>query len=107
MNTQEKLAREFSRIVTEWLGVDIMRQVIESNLSNKGTIYEDCCDTGNYCDSNEAMMEAFEVVMGRSIAVSYDDDGNETEELLRKHEEDFALINSAWDMAKKNNYWLS
>jgi hypothetical protein len=106
MNTQEKISREFSRIVTEWLGVDTMRKVIESNLSNKGTIYEDCCDTGNYCDSNEAMIEAFENVLGRSLTMSYDEDGNETEELMRKHEEDFALINFAWDMAKKNNFYL-
>jgi len=102
----ETLAREFSKEITEWLGVATMRKVILENESHKGTSYEDCCATGNYCDSNMAMNEAFERVLGREFNFSYLEDGTETPEQLKKHEEDTDLWNSAWDMAKKNKYWI-
>lgn len=106
MNTTEQLARVFSRIVYEWLGESTMREVIASNESYKGTTYEGCCATGNHCDSNMAMDEAFHVVLGRGFTHSCDDEGNETPELLAKHEADSELWNTAWDMAKANRFWL-
>jgi len=108
MDNMEKIAREFSREITEWLGVETIREVIALNESYKGTKYEGCCATGNYCDSNMAMAYAFKQVMGRNLQYSYDEEtGEETPELQALHEADCELWNSAWDMAKNNNFYLN
>jgi hypothetical protein len=106
MNTETKVAKEFSRIVTEWLGKETMLKVIRENQEHVGTMYEDCCATGNYCDSNMAMLEAFENTLGREFQVSYGINGEENLETLKAHDADCELWNTAWDMAKKNRYWI-
>jgi hypothetical protein len=106
MNTETKVAKEFSRIVTEWLGKETMLKVIRENQDNVGTMYEDCCATGNYCDSNMAMLEAFEFVTGSPFRFLETLDGSDTQDALSANEEDCELWNAAWDMAKKNRYWI-
>jgi hypothetical protein len=103
MDTETKVAREFSRIVTEWLGKETMLKVIQENKDHIGTMYEDCCATGNYCDSNMAMLEAFVLGVGRDFNLILDD---ESPENMARHEADCELWNAAWDMAKKNQYWI-
>lgn len=80
------LANKFSMILRSWLTEDEMKKVIERN---KTETYRDVCHSHDFCDANMAMLEAIE-----SFGLTIDAD----------NEEDAALWNSAWEIAKKNNF---
>jgi hypothetical protein len=101
-----QIAKEFSKVITSWLGEETMMKVIQENHDHIGTQFEGCCATGNHCDSNLAMLEAFENILGRELHLQYDADGNESEEQFALYSADCDLWNSSWDIAKKNNYFL-
>lgn len=83
----EELARTFSAIIRKWLSQAELLNVIYLN----GTAeYANCCATHNYCDPNQAMIDALE-----QFGV-YGFDAND-EELT-------ALINEAWSLARKRNF---
>ena len=50
------VAREFCRILSEWLTPEQMREVITKNATPE---YAGCCATHDYCDPNQAMLDAF------------------------------------------------
>ena len=58
----DRLARAFAAVLLEWLGPETMRVVVEENQpwKNGGEI---CC-SGDHCDSNMAMVEAYLLLMG-------------------------------------------
>lgn len=91
-STEIAIANEFSRILREWLTADQMEAI---NKSNHESNFEGGCASHEYCDPNEAMLEAFEIATGNP----WDFDGNES---VRNAE--MELMNSAWDLAMKNNY---
>lgn len=80
------LANEFSKVLHEWLGTE---KIVEINLLNEG---EDktCCHSHDFCDSNEAMAEAFIALYGRNISV--------------RSQRDTDLVNNAWALAKNNKF---
>jgi hypothetical protein len=80
------IAREFSRIIRDWLTPEQLASVIASNSDDKST-----CDTHDFCDANMAMDPAFNVVMGRSPAVQSNND--------------CATWGKAWDIAKANDFF--
>lgn len=98
MTQIETLAVEFSKVLHEWLGSD-MKEVVRINHTTqyKG---KEACASHNYCDSNMAMNEAFEKVMGRKY-IFFDDDKPETE---KQNEEDTNLCNAAWSLARTNQF---
>jgi len=84
----ERLAAEFSTILHEWLNKD---QVEDINRKNASPEYKDgCCATHDYCDPNEAMIQAFEKVIGRKINMQQQSDIN--------------LINIAWNVARAQEF---
>lgn len=93
----QKLAREFSRLL--WRDIpENMNHVIEEN---KLPGNENSCATHDYIDSNMTMDEAFTNVMGRRY-VFFNNDMPETE---KQNEEDTNLINFAWELAQKNDFY--
>lgn len=82
-----KLARAFSVVLLEWLGPD---RVAEAAALNDAELNPDVCHTHDFCDANEAMLVAFERVLGREADVQSDDDT--------------ALWNAAWDRAKADRF---
>lgn len=88
----ETLAREFSAILKTWLTPDEQKQVIERNAGYVGTEYENCCATGDFCDSNMAMDEALQK---HGIECDPQDDAQA------------ALWNEAWAIAKQNGFWFA
>lgn len=84
---KESLARKFSAIMRDWLTPQQMAEVIRLN---KTEAYLGACATHNYCDSNMAMAEAFESVIGREPDVSSDSDCD--------------MWNHAWDIAQENEF---
>lgn len=99
------ISSKFSETLHQWLGEETMRKVVELNRSYIGTKDEGCCASGDFCDSNMAMLEAFELVLGREFIYSYEDEtGEESPELFAKHEADCNLWNTAWAVAKKKEF---
>ena len=102
MNSQvEILAREFAKEITEWLGVETMREVVRLNASYVGTEFDGCCATHNFCDANMAMLRCFERVMEKEFH-----EDSENPELEHQREEERELWNSAWVLAHENNFWI-
>lgn len=52
------LSSEFSRILREWLSPD---ELAEINRRNSTPEYSGCCASHDFCDPNQAMVEALEV----------------------------------------------
>lgn len=83
-----KLATEFSDILRSWLSAPEMEEV---NRKNSTPDYSTCCASHEFCDPNVAMIEAFEKAIGRSMDFQSDDD--------------MGLVNTAWALAKRNNFY--
>lgn len=89
------LAAEFARIINEWLTPAEMRAVVAQNEASflaaraKGKKCQTCA-TGDYCDSNVAMEEAFTTVLKRDMDL--------------QSEADVDLWGRAWDRAKDMNF---
>lgn len=80
MNTQTiQLANRFAALIREWLTEDELAEVVEANAADPHY-----CATHDYCDPNEAMIQAFVEVMGRDLDPIADE----------------AAINAAWSAAR-------
>lgn len=87
--TPDRVAREFCRVIRQWLTPAQLRAVIKTNRERR----DSTCATGDYCDSNMAMSEAFARVWGQPE--SRIDVGNQ---------HSVAVWNRAWDMAKAADF---
>lgn len=88
-----KLALAFTKVLRKWLTRAQMDEVV---LRNETSLYDDCCATGDFCDSNMAMEEAFQKAFSRDPEVVEPDGAN--------HEADCQLWNAGWDIAKRMNF---
>lgn len=86
-NTVARLATAFS---AELVGALPFVELLEVNQRNRDEQNGNICHSHDFIDANECMSEAFFKVMGRLI----DFDGDE----------DFALINQAWTVAKASDF---
>jgi len=91
-----QLAAEFSRILNKWLGPQTMRKVVQeneaariANFLNVGKPVDDTCASGDYCDANMAMLEAWSTLTGTPQAAIRID----TQWVMDR-------INAAWAVAK-------
>lgn len=81
MNASE-LARSFADILGDWLTPEQFAEMREKNRAN---ICANICASHDYCDANEAMLDAFEYLAHREADLIDDAD----------------LINEAWNIAKR------
>jgi hypothetical protein len=86
VTTPEQLANEFSWVLNEWLEP---KEIAEINRRNALPEYVGLCASGDFCDSNQAMIDA-ESKLGI--------------ELDPRFNEDVALLNAAWDIAKCSGF---
>lgn len=85
------LAHAFSKVLKEWLTAEEMETVIKRNNSHH---YSDMvCASHDFCDANMAMNKAFNRVLRRNALVHSD--------------KDITLWNSAWNVAKENNFFIN
>jgi hypothetical protein len=92
--TVEALAREFARVLTDWLGAEKMREVNARNVAYAAE-YGDpnrVCASHDFCDANQAMLDACESLMGPEFDIC--------------DESTHALINAAWAHAKARDFWV-
>lgn len=85
----QAIAREFSRLLTQYLGKGTMRQLIRKN---KTAEYKGFCASHDYCDSNVFMIEAICNHLG------LDPDSIDLSEYSE-------VMNQSWDMAKDNGFF--
>lgn len=100
MNEQtQRLAVEFSRILREWL-TEELAEVVRLNAAEPDK--SGVCHSHDYCDANQAMLDAWEVVFGKG----------EVPACIREHKTDAeenhddAIWNAAWTMAKEKGFSL-
>lgn len=86
----ERLADGFSKTLQEWLTPDQMTQVMERN----GKETSGACHSHDFCDANEAMLQAFKHVFGRDMLLGDDDDDGK----------EIQLVNRAWSVARERNF---
>lgn len=82
------LAKEFSSILKEWLSKKEMEELIQANKDERDS---SICHSHDYCDPNQAMADAFKKVTGKEVDMQKDKDS--------------ALVDAAWDLAKKENFY--
>ncbi len=80
------IADAFCRILNDWL---TSAQIAEVNRRNAMPKYEGCCATHDFCDPNQAMIDA-----GALFGIQFD----------IRFNEDVDLINAAWELAKSRGY---
>lgn len=86
--TADELAVKFSEILKRDIGITDLKKVISTNKDRNDA----SCATHDYIDANMAMAEAFKDLTGREFNLQSD---TQT-----------ALWNKAWDIAKKNEFYL-
>lgn len=82
----ETLAREFVRILREWLSSDELREIDERNRLDEN---QNNCHSHDFCDPNQAMIDALE-----SLGEEWDFES----------EQQMAEINAAWDLVKSRGF---
>lgn len=89
ISSQNNLSLIFNKILNEWLSSE---EITEINTINAPPEYMKAgmCASHEYCDPNEAMAEAFEMVFGRELDVLNNDD--------------ITIVNEAWKISKVNQF---
>lgn len=86
MTTIEQLSQEFTKVITNWLTPD---QVAEVNKRNATPAYEGMCGTHDFCDANQAMIDAWNIVCPGQDLFS---------------EENWLIAGHAWNLSKTNQF---
>lgn len=90
-----KLAKEYSRVLRSWLSEGEMQEIIHLNGTPE---YKRLDATHNYCDPNQAALDAFPIVFGREPEISgdiNDDDHSDTKAIF-----------DAMGIAKQNGFYI-
>lgn len=89
MNRVERLAREFARRLRAEIGEAGMAEVVSRNKAERNPAI---CHTHDFVDSNQTMLDAWEVVAGKGPRIP-----------LRGVEAE--VWGDAWSLAKNNYFW--
>lgn len=84
------IANRFGYVIREWLTPDEILQVLIMNAQETGGNAINACNTHEFCDPNEAMIQAFKAIMDREIDTASQDE--------------MGLICNAWNVAKANHF---
>lgn len=86
----ERLAHEFASIVSGWLSSEERRAVLARNADPDQV--PGVCATHDFCDPNQAMLDAWEKVAAREHDLHSD--------------REVSIVNRAWTLARKNQFWF-
>jgi len=84
-----QLANAFSKVLNEWLSTEDISEINRRNSTPEYYVFE-LCATHDFCDPNQAMIDAYKSIFGREPSV--------------QNKKDNELINKAWDLAKKAGF---
>jgi hypothetical protein len=88
----KNLAIKFSEVLHRHLDDHDIKQIIRINHERNGTDLHGSCASHDFCDPNEYMTIAFREVFA-------------DEQRYITTEDDFSLVNEAWEMASINDFW--
>lgn len=91
----ERIARVFSRLLLENIGIENLRHAIKLNERED---YKDCCASHDFCDANMVMLAAFE-----ELNVT---DCTKLTQGSPQQQAAINLWNEAWDLARTNKFYL-
>ena len=90
----DKLSDEFRSVMQQWFPDGDTLQVIDSQNAkfqvHPDPLYRSCCASGDHCDSNMAMVEAWENLVDIEL-----DPGSQ---------EKADIMNAAWDKTKREGF---
>ena len=86
------LALTFSHVLKNWLQPAELIKIIELNDGETSN----ACYTHDFCDANQAMIDAFMKVFNRTPKMQFEYDVDIY---------DVDIINAAWEMAKKERFY--
>jgi hypothetical protein len=107
----EVVAKEFAKILRDWLTPEEMKQVVDYPKSPDAD--PAVCLSGDFCDSNMAMDEAFKNVAPEFYAEAWNKrdrylkSGDPAEDAAESWSKMNDIWNEAWTLAKENNFWVS
>jgi hypothetical protein len=90
----ESVAKEFSKLLLDEIGVEKLRQVVDLNKKEKD---KNICHSHDFCDSNMVMQSAFKAI-GIDLEKNYPD--------ALQNESITEIWNAAWNLAKKNDMYI-
>jgi hypothetical protein len=93
-SVNDKLAFEFCRILNEWLTPEQIAKVNE--LNEVDGMSSDVCHSHDFCDPNQAMIDAWQIVMERPFPL-----GDEPE---WETQFDMTLIGNTWEYCKQIHF---
>ena len=96
------IAFRFSDIICTWHTAEEMRDIISRNEAEED---DNVCHSHDFCDANEAMLQAFEQALGREMHLPSEVESGDCSEADEFY--DMCLWNDAWGMAKQERfYWV-
>lgn len=95
--TYYQLAVNFCMVLEEWLSKKEIAEIVKRNNKDED---KGICHSHDFCDANQAMIDAFEKLFKREPAIYF----YESEEEEKQIAEDTHLMDLAWSLAKKHNF---
>lgn len=86
-----RLAKVFSYVLAAWHTERQMKAIVKKNKEEGPNSL--ICHSHDYCDANQAMIDAFETVYGRNLDFTKEDD--------------MTMIDAAWTVAKANDFYIT
>ncbi len=85
----QALSKEFSGILREWLTAEALAEIVELN-KTYAIEGHGACATHEYCDPNQAMIDAFTLLFHREPEAQGENDND--------------LMNKAWNLSKSQEF---
>lgn len=82
------LAKDFASVIAAWLTAEQRKEVVQANAAEAD---KRICHSHDYCDANQAMIDALEM---------------QGAEFDAQDEEQGAAIDAAWNLAKGAGFWF-
>jgi len=91
----ETLAKEFSKLIFEYIGKDKLLRVVELNKTEEN---DTTCHSHDFCDANVFIADAFKI-----YGIDPENDFGE----FLQDDNCIDIWNSAWNLAKENDFYKS
>ena len=101
--TVEALGRQFAINVWHYVGnknwATIRRENAANTAGGAGNLF---CASQDYCDANQSMLDAFEMLTGREMTMPSDVEDSDEDGIEAQEEAEEALVELAWAWARQH-----
>ena len=103
MNKDKQLSLEFSKIIREWLTPEELVKVNKLNRTNPEALSGSICHTHDFCDANQAMIDAMELC-GIEWIFAPETRDPDYDNVSQSKDRQGQMIDRAWNLAKANGF---